>query len=129
MIFYSFFFFFVVLHNNGGIICFGEGINGVNGNDNSGNLGTGVTLISDLDFIVFSDSFRAQQISLSKQTVCGVFSNARVRCWGLNTHQQLGDCSAVNKGWTTSPGSITDTTFVNFSPTITDGVVAVDAGS
>lgn len=104
------------LFANGGIICWGAGSFGVVGNDQSldvGDLGT----TSTLGFITFSDAIQAALMEQGLLHACAIFINARVRCWGSNDYQQLGDRTSSLKG-NHPTSSVSLTTFVDFAPTI-----------
>jgi hypothetical protein len=77
----------------------------------------GVAAIAALDFISFSDTLPAVQLSHYNQA-CAIFVNGRTRCWGMNDSQQLGENvhSYSNRGSATNPmaGAI----FVTFSASI-----------
>lgn len=106
-----------VLFVQGRILCWGA--------NNSGQLGIDSTvdmdspaLIAAATYIVFSDSVPAVQISIYAQTICSLFANSRVRCWGDNLQQQLGEntSSTVSRGIGANP--ISGAVFITFSLSI-----------
>ncbi len=74
--------------------------------------------MSTLGFISFSDTILARQISSNGMSVCAVFLNDRVRCWGENAYYQLGTEDAVARGRGPGMESITSAVFVAFAPSI-----------
>ncbi len=78
---------------------------------------TGAAAIAALGYIAFSDTIPAIQISLHVHA-CGLFANARVRCWGINYEQQLGDGIDGNENRGTSGYPISGAVFATFNPTI-----------
>ncbi len=109
-------------------MCWGLNNLGQLGVDHSQNLGSPGTM-STLDPIKFLDSIPAIQISLQANHACALFANSRVRCWGHNDSEQLGDTSRVNRGSGPGANSISTAVFVTFAPTInTVPVVAVAVG-
>ncbi len=57
-------------------------------------------------------------------------SNQRVRCWGGNWAQQLGDGSFANRGSGRGDLSLKSAVFVTFAPNInSQPIVAVEAGA
>lgn len=115
------------LFSNGRIICWGDGSHGVTGRDTTGDIGD-IGTMATLNFIVFSDDVPAIQLA-GMAHACAVFANGRVRCWGYNGNQQLGDTTYENRGSGTQHSSITEARYVSFSPTInTIPIVSVTCG-
>lgn len=110
--------FFVGLFPNGSIVCFGRNDVGQLGRDNTLNVGA-VGTMSTLDPISFSDSLPAVYISAGTKHACAIFGpEFKLRCWGDNTYEQLGDTTDVNKGSSQGLNSIKFSQFVIFDPTI-----------
>lgn len=102
---------------NGQAICFGYGNDGAIGNDSNLDVGVIGTMAS-LNYISFSDTIRMISISANEH-VCGIFGNGKVRCWGSNNFQNLGDNTDVNKGFSPiSPFSIKNAVYVSFKQSI-----------
>ncbi len=113
------FYFFTALFSNGRIVCFGAnnvGCLGVNSTQTMSTLGG----ITSLGFITFSDTIPAIQMSQSSvsRDSCVLFANGRVRCWGANSNQQLGDATSLSRGTNTSANSMSTATFVSFKASI-----------
>lgn len=114
------------LFSNGRILCFGEGSDGATGRDSSADVGVG-TPLSTLTYIAFSDSIPATMLSLARHS-CALFINGRIRCFGDNLAQQLGDTTTISHG-RSSTSSITAAVFVTFAPTInTLEITLISAG-
>jgi alpha-tubulin suppressor-like RCC1 family protein len=104
------------LFTSGRLICWGfnsVGQLGRNDNVSQGLLGTMTTL----DFISFSDTIPALQIAgHSGQHACALFLNRRVRCWGSNTNQNLGEGTTIHRGTAVYP--LSTSVFVTFNASI-----------
>lgn len=109
-------------------MCWGLGNTGAHGLNNSIHIGYLGTL-STLSMIKFSDTIPAVQVSVS-QHVCVLFSNQRVRCFGNNGSQQLGDTTFLHKGVAADHRSVSKSVFVDFSPSINSlPIISVSVGS
>jgi alpha-tubulin suppressor-like RCC1 family protein len=76
----------------GDVKCWGDNAKGQLGYRFAGNAGDGTTgraVPSELDILALSAPVRSLQ--LSAEHSCARFEDRRVRCWGSNTHGQLGD--------------------------------------
>jgi alpha-tubulin suppressor-like RCC1 family protein len=121
-------FFHIALFVSGAIACWGVNNFGQLGVDSVQNLGSPGTL-SSLGPIQFSDSFPAIEISLQANHACALFTNRRVRCWGHNAHEQLGDTTTLNRGSGRGALSVSSSVFVTFAAAInTVPIVAVSVG-
>ncbi len=118
----------LALFATGRIICWGGSTKGETGRDSLvsiGSLGT----VSLLDSIRFSDTLMAIQMSSGYYHSCAVFANRRVRCWGWNEDQALGDGTTIDKGTNNGLGSIAESKFVTFAPSVNVvPIVAVSVG-
>ena len=74
--------------------------------------------MSLLDYISFSDTLSAVQLSMLSASVCALFENGRVRCWGRNSSEELGDGTQINRGESTGVSSVTSAVFVTFGTTL-----------
>jgi hypothetical protein len=84
--------------------------------------------MATLSFITFSDTLPATQIT-GADHACALHVNRRVRCWGRNNEEQLGDGTSSNRGSGAGALSIPSAVYVTFAPSInTIPIVAVDAG-
>jgi alpha-tubulin suppressor-like RCC1 family protein len=116
------------LFTTGRVLCWGKNAAGQLGRDNVANVGSAGTM-NTLDCIVFSDSQLALEISAFNAHVCALFANGRVRCWGNNSAEQLGDGSTVNKGSGPYQASISNAVYVSFATTVdVYAVVSVTVG-
>ncbi len=115
-----------VLFSNGRILCWGDNTGGLAGINNIRTpVGDPDMRVSTMDFIEFSDTLPAIQIH-ANNAICGLFSNRRVRCWGANDAQQLGDTTSLSRG---SSLSVTTTVFVSFLASIdTIPIASVSVG-
>jgi hypothetical protein len=59
-----------------------------------------------------------QAVWSSKAHSCGLFINNRLRCWGYNAQEQLGDSTSADKGSGPAPNSIANSLFVTFAVSI-----------
>ncbi len=110
------------MFSNGRILCWGDGTSGRLGQDSTTSLGADTNPLNAVQFIEFSDTVPATYIGGSS-AVCAVFANRRVRCWGDNSAQQLGDGSG------TGDNSIQSAVYMTFAATInTIPIIAVDVG-
>ncbi len=64
--------------------CWGEGDNGRLGYGNTNSLGTPLDIGVDLDGV------SAYQITTGRSHTCALRSNGTARCWGINSHGELG---------------------------------------
>ena len=107
------------LTNEKGIKCWGKGQNGQFGNgSNPGTQKTAVsTLVSSTDQ---SPLTRAIQISVGGYRTCALMSNNQIKCWGTDTHGELGN---VGTGQQTYPVDVT-----NSGGTPISGILSVSVG-
>jgi alpha-tubulin suppressor-like RCC1 family protein len=118
----------LALFSQGRVICWGENNNGQLGRDGTVDVGATAGEMATLSFITFSDTLPAMQITGTNH-VCALHVNRRVRCWGRNNEEQLGNGTASNRGSGTGALSVTNAVYVTFAPSInTIPIVAVDAG-
>jgi alpha-tubulin suppressor-like RCC1 family protein len=117
-------YFTCALFTKGGIICWGSGQYGALGTDSTGSVGSGGT-VNTLSFIRFSDTLPAITMTSGPIHTCAVFSNQRVRCWGSNAAQQIGDTTTFDRGSGTGTASVSSAVFVTFSATI-NSIAIVD---
>ena len=110
-------------------MCWGWGIMGQPGLDSTANVGTPGTMASH-GYIEFSDTIPAYQISSSMRHACALLVNSRVRCWGKNSEQQLGNRNTYNIGSGPGVSSIRRAEFVVFAASInTLAVTTVATGT
>jgi alpha-tubulin suppressor-like RCC1 family protein len=102
------------LFTNGGIICWGNGAYGVLGTDSTTNVADTTTL----NFLSFSDTLPAISLASGQSHSCAIFATQRVRCWGKNMAEQLGDKSTLDRGSGTGSYSLSSALFVSFSASI-----------
>jgi hypothetical protein len=124
-------FLILALFSIGRIVCFGDNSNGYLG-VNSFQTMIALGGITSLGFITFSDTIPAILMSQSgtSSSTCALFVNGRVRCWGTNVNQQLGDASIQARGTNTALNSVTTATFVSFKASInTIPITSVDLGT
>ena len=89
------------LLENSGVKCWGDASGGVLGQGNSDVLGDDPGEISDsLPAISLGTNRKAIQISAGNASVCAILNNGSLKCWGENSHGQLG------RGDTTYAGSV-----------------------
>jgi alpha-tubulin suppressor-like RCC1 family protein len=104
------------LFTNGRIICWGKNDLGQLGRNDVAQQGHLATMTT-LDFIDFSDLIPAIQISGTRSFACALFLNRRVRCFGDNTSQNLGDTTTFARGSSlTYP--LSSSVFVTFKDSI-----------
>lgn len=117
------------LYAIGRIICWGESAAGQLGLDTSVP-GGGVGVMATLGYISFSDDVMAIQMDSLWDHNCALFANGRVRCWGSNAEQQLGDRSTWSRGLGSGVESVSSAVYVSFQPSIDSiPVIQVAAGS
>jgi hypothetical protein len=73
--------------------------------------------MASLDYINFSDTVPSIMISVYDAHACSLSITRRVRCWGWNGAQQLGDTTSASRG-TSSTDSISLSVYVTFAPSI-----------
>ncbi len=120
----------IVLFTHGRILCWGSCSSGRCGRDVTDlESGNHLSPLRSLALISFSDNLPALFIGGGSRFFCAIFANERLRCWGLNSNQELGDRTTVSKGLGSGSVSITRAVYVTFAPTIdTIPVIAVDGG-
>jgi alpha-tubulin suppressor-like RCC1 family protein len=118
------------LFATGGIICWGSGLYGQLGTDETADVGKTTGSMSTLGYIRFSDTVPAGFIQSGRFYFnCAVFVNGRVRCWGYNNSEQLGDGTLVNRGDAAGVRSISNVPYITFAPSInTLAVKTISAG-
>lgn len=80
--------------------------------------------MNTLSFISFSDTEPALEIAAKYDHVCTIFGSRRLRCWGLNLNQQLGDSTFYDRGSGLYLDSITSAKFVMFAPALNGQAVS-----
>jgi alpha-tubulin suppressor-like RCC1 family protein len=106
-----------VLFGNGRVMCWGWGATGQPGLDSVTSVGAPGTMGSHV-YVEFSDTIPASQISANGRHACALLVNSRVRCWGKNSEQQLGNRSTNTIGSAAGVNSIRRAEAVVFAPSI-----------
>jgi hypothetical protein len=101
---------------HGRITCWGWNVFGTMGIDSTTDV-IGTAAVAALKYIAFSDTIPAVQISLHVHA-CALFANSRVRCWGLNAEQQLGEGPVVIFQRGDGTNRMAGAVFITFSPNI-----------
>ncbi len=99
------------------MVCFGKG--SVLGRDDSSPTGLTAGSLATHDLITFGTTDFITQIALRVTHACSIVASGRVRCWGDNGSEQLGDGTVNPKGnQATVAKSITSAIFLTFSPQV-----------
>jgi alpha-tubulin suppressor-like RCC1 family protein len=115
------------LASNGHVLCWGYNDYGQLGRDGTASFGAAGELASAQP-IVFSDTVPAIHIATQAGHVCAAFANGRTRCWGMNSSQELGDGTAIDRGSASGFYSVSLVPYISFGPAMTHQVVQVATG-
>ena len=97
---------------SGRIRCWGLGSSGRLGTDSTFSVGTNPTAMGSLDYITFSDTVSAVQVSAGNIHTCALFANGRTRCWGEGGSGELGYDSSFSLGDGPAVSSVTSISYV-----------------
>jgi hypothetical protein len=107
----------LALFSLGRVVCFGAGA--VLGRDNGTATGVSPGALALHDLITFGTTDFITQIALRETHACSIVASGRVRCWGSNSSEQLGDATDDPKGNHANVArSITSAIFITFSPLV-----------
>lgn len=96
------------LVNDGRLKCSGYGLDGRNGLGTGAHMGDGVTEFGDALPFVDVGADVVKSVHTKSASVCAVFTNNKVKCWGYNLNGTLGYDDNVNRGHTpgTTPANL-----------------------
>lgn len=105
--------------HNGAVKCWGQ--------NNYGQLGNGTTGgTSNIPVQVSGLTLGAVQVAVSLWHSCALLNNGTVKCWGLNSHGQLGNNSTTNSNIPVDVAGISSATFI---ATSSRNTCVIDAGA